>query len=275
MSDDATAVWERVAPAWRRHEDIIDTVSRPVTDWMIDRLGLRDGHVLLELGAGTGGAGLRAASSVELGRLILTDLSPTMVERARQRASEAGITSAECAVMSADSVDLDNGSVDAVLCRFVYMLLPDPAAALREARRVLRKNGRIALSVWGPLERNPWITLLGMAVMQHGEMPGPDPFGPGGLFSLSDASTLAKLVHEAGFEDVDVEEIGVSYRAADFDAYWTVQSEIAGPIAALLEDSPPETVASIRAAVEEATRPYSTEAGLDLPGIALAASARA
>ena len=65
--------------------------------------------------------------------------------------------------MDAEHMDLDDDSVDGVICRFGYMLMADPAAALAETRRVLRPGGRLVFSVWGPPDRNPWVSQLGHA----------------------------------------------------------------------------------------------------------------
>ena len=50
--------------------------------------------------------------------------------------------------MDAEKMDLEDDSVDGVICRWGYMLMADPAAALAETRRVLRDGGRLAFSVW-------------------------------------------------------------------------------------------------------------------------------
>ena len=57
--------------------------------------------------------------------------------------------------MEAEWIDLPTASVDGVLCRFGYMLLADPEAALRETRRVLKPGGRVALAVWDDLDAQP------------------------------------------------------------------------------------------------------------------------
>jgi ubiquinone/menaquinone biosynthesis C-methylase UbiE len=91
---------------------------------------------VLELAAGAGDTGFAAAS--DAGRLLCTDFSPAMLDVARRRAGELGITNVEFRVLDAEHLDLDTASVDGVLCRLGYMLVADPAAALAETRRVLR-----------------------------------------------------------------------------------------------------------------------------------------
>ena len=85
--------------------------------------------------------------------------------------------------MQAEWIDLPTASVDGVICRFGYMLLLDPEAALRETRRVLKPGGRVALAVWDDLERNPWMKVLREALVARGLAPVAVPDGPG-PFSL-------------------------------------------------------------------------------------------
>ena len=61
-----------------------------------------------------------------------------MVDVARANGQALGLTNVEYQVMDAESMDLDDESVDGVVCRFGYMLMADPLAALKETRRVLR-----------------------------------------------------------------------------------------------------------------------------------------
>ena len=85
------------------------------------------------------------------------------------------MTNVDYRVIDAERIELDDDSVDGVLCRFGYMLMADPAAALAETRRVLRPGGRLALAVWGALERNPFFAIIGISLVQRGHLPPPEP----------------------------------------------------------------------------------------------------
>ena len=73
-----------------------------------------------------------------------------MVDVARARATELGVRNVEFRIIDAESIDVPAAAVDVVLCRWGYMLMADPAAALQETRRVLRPGGRVALAAWDP-----------------------------------------------------------------------------------------------------------------------------
>ena len=193
-------VWEAMAPGWERWRARLADALTPVREWLVGALGPQPGETLLELGAGTGETGFEAAAMVgEDGRLISTDFSPEMVEVARRRGSELGLGNVDYRVIDAERIELDSGSVDGVLCQSAYMLAADPAAALAETRRVLRPGGRLALSVWGAPERNPWASIGGMILVERGHMPPPKPGAPG-VFSMASEERIEMLLEGAGFE---------------------------------------------------------------------------
>jgi ubiquinone/menaquinone biosynthesis C-methylase UbiE len=112
-------VAEQIAPTWERRRADIEGVSAPVREWLIGELAPQPGDTLLELAAGVGDTGFEAAALVgEQGRLICSDFSPAMLEAARRRGSELGISNVEYRVMDAERIELDADSVDGVVCRF-------------------------------------------------------------------------------------------------------------------------------------------------------------
>jgi SAM-dependent methyltransferase len=149
----------------------------------------------------------------------------------------------------------------------------DPAHAVGEIRRILRPGGRLALAVWGPRARNPWLGLVFDAVSAQLGTPLPPPGVPG-PFSLDDPDRLARLLTDAQRDDVVVTEAAVPLRAASFEEWWTRTSSLAGPLATRLAALPEHARQQLRARLTEAVRPYQTPAGLDFPGVSLLAAAR-
>jgi hypothetical protein len=117
-----------------------------------------------------------------------------------------------------------------VLYRYSYMLMSEPLQALRETRRVLRAGGRVAFSTWGEPQRNPWMTLSDGLMIERGLMVPFSTEGPG-MFAMPDAETITPLVTEAGFGEVEVEEMELSWRFDGSDELWIFASELQGPIA--------------------------------------------
>ena len=100
-------------------------------------------------------------------------------------------------MLDAERMDLEGDSVDGVGCRYGYMLMADPAAALRETRRVLRDGGRLAFAVWSTPERNPWVAIPAMTLVQRGHVPPPEPGAPG-VFALGHARAYPRAGQRGG-----------------------------------------------------------------------------
>ncbi len=267
------AIAEAIAPGWERRRPFIEETTAPVRDWMIDALAPQPGETVLELAAGAGDLGYAAAARLgETGRLVTADFSPAMLEVARRRGSALGVGNVDYRVMDAQDIELEDDSVDGILCRFGYMLMPDPQAALAEARRVLRPGGRLALAVWGPAERNLFFSLIGMALVRRGHIPPPDTTEPG-VFTLADPSRTRALLAEAGFGSVRLEEVPVVFGVAGAYEYLAIIADTAGPLGLALRDAGDDERARIADELREPLSKFAVASGYRLPGVALAASA--
>jgi ubiquinone/menaquinone biosynthesis C-methylase UbiE len=147
------------------------------------------------------------------GRLVSTDFSPNMLDVARRRGTELGLLNLDYRVIDAERIELAADSVDGVLCQSTYMLVGDPAAALAETRRVLRPDGRLALSVWGAPKRNPALRQVKRveALADHVRAAADGDV----LVTRDPASALYRLVEAAG--EVELTGVGLSLRAARDD----------------------------------------------------------
>jgi ubiquinone/menaquinone biosynthesis C-methylase UbiE len=253
--------WGEMAPGWEERNEWMTDLASPVNEWIVAQADLQPGQTILDVAAGPGDLGFRVAERVgPEGTVLSTDFAPKMVEVARRVGAARGVDNVEYRVLDAERMDLDDDSVDGIVCRWGYMLMADPAAALRESRRVLRDGGPLALAVWAAPERNPWAALPAMTLVQRGHVPPPEPGAPG-IFAMADPALIRSLVTEAGFGEPEIEEIAFEFRYEDFDEVWAVLIKLAGPIARVLKSLPDEERQATRDAIEEAVAPFRAEDG--------------
>jgi SAM-dependent methyltransferase len=264
---------QAIASGWERRRAFIEETTAPVRAWMLRELRPVPGATVLELAAGVGETGFEAAAAIgDRGRLITSDFSPAMLDAARRRGRERGVANVDYGVIDAERIDLATDSVDGVLCRFGYMLMGDPDAALAETRRVLRAGGQLALAVWGAPERNPFFGAIGAALVRGGHMPPPAPHEPD-PFSLAAPERVRSRLERAGFAEIRTEEVAVTFRVRDVAEYVEIVADTAGPIALALRGVSDDARPALAAELEQALRPHAVEGGHAVPGVALCAAA--
>jgi ubiquinone/menaquinone biosynthesis C-methylase UbiE len=253
--------WGEMASGWEDRREWMMDVTGPVNAWIAEKVDAQPGQTILDIASGTGDLGFAVAERVGAeGRVISTDFAPEMVDVARRQGEARGLTNVEHREMDAERMDLEDDSVDGVVCRWGYMLMADPAAALKETRRVLRDGGRLAFSVWRTPDRNPWAAVPGMTLVQRGHMPPPEPGAPG-IFALGEPGRVRELVTGAGFEEPEPEEIAFEFRYGDFDDLWDTLIRIAGPLARVINALPDDERQATREAIKENLSSYRDETG--------------
>lgn len=268
--------WEEAAAGWVRSQELLREFGAPVSHWMIDAVAPQPGQRVLELAAGLGETGLLAAELVApVGGAIISDQAEAMLAGARERAAQLGLSNVEFQVVNAEWIDMPVASVDVVLCRWGYMLMADPAAALGETRRVLRSGGRVGLAVWDSIEHNPWAQLPGLELRERGLATAAEPGAPG-PFALGRAEGVYELLQQAGFAEINVESLQLHRRHTSFDEYWESTLDLSRAMHDAVLSRPPAEIEEIQAAVKERFKPYEAADGtLDIPGRTLVASAGA
>jgi SAM-dependent methyltransferase len=270
------AGWEEAAPGWVRRQDAIRALGAPVSRWMLDAVSLKPGEEVLELASGLGETGMLAAAIVgPTGGVIVSDQADAMLDGARARAAELGLSNVEFRVLGAEWIDLPLASVDAVLCRWGYMLLADPAAALGETRRVLRPQGRVALAVWDSVQSNPWALLPSLELIERG-LTGPPAPGAPGPFALGDPERVRELLARAGFAEIDVQALDIEQRHPSVEVFWETTLDVSRGFHDAVLSRPEPEIAEIREGLASRLAPYtSADGALAIPARTLVASATA
>jgi SAM-dependent methyltransferase len=279
MSDyreESLQAWDKVSPGWAAMRESFQRIAMPVSRWMVDAIHPQPGQRILELAAGLGDTGLLAAERVGPdGSVLITDGTEGMIEQARRHAEEVGARNVELRTMQAEWIDLPAASVDGVLCRFGYMLLVDPEAALRETRRVLKPNGRVAFAVWGEMDRNPWFGVLRDVLHEREVLPPLPPDAPGPM-ALSTPGAVETLLDATGFDDIEVEPLELTFDPASLDEWWEYVTHTSPSVGDALQKLSPADHYELRDLVDAGYAPYVQDDGsLKLPGLALVAAATA
>jgi SAM-dependent methyltransferase len=243
--------WNRFSVNWADEHEFLARTTGVVGERMVERLDPGTGETVLELAAGTGDTGFRIAERLgDDGRLLMTDFAQGMVDAARRRGEEQGVSNVDYRVLDAERMDLDDDSFDGVACRFGYMLMGDPARALAETRRVLRDDGRLVFAVWAAPDRNLWAAIAGMTMVEMGHMPPPEPGRPS-MFAMADPTRITELVTGAGFSAPEVEPVAVDWGYSSPEEHWRKTLKLAGPIADAYGSLEPSAQDEVRKRVTE------------------------
>jgi ubiquinone/menaquinone biosynthesis C-methylase UbiE len=182
---------------------LVPTITAKWAEDLIDRARPVAGESVLDVACGTGVVARLAAKRMARGRVTGLDLNKPMLAVARSLPIEG--VPVDWTEGSALDLPFPAGSVDLVLCQQGFQFFPDRKLALREMRRVLSPWGRLALSVYSPIERTPGANAFVLALdrvlgasaskIKRGEH----------VFNTPDE--LRVLLIGAGFANVEVETV--------------------------------------------------------------------
>lgn len=218
---------------------------------LVEALDPAEGSSALDVGTGPGTVArvlaLRLGSS---GRIIATDISPAMLELARNKLPLSKGAPIEYVESPAAPLAVSSSEFDLVTCQQVLQFAPDPHAALKEMRRALRPGGRIGLTTWTAITENPMFLGLQTAVRKVlGDGPAQQFEGP---WSLS-GERVAELMETTGFNDIVLHRRSLPLTlpgAADAARQVFAFSSLAATLSALDESQREALRAAVRSELE-------------------------
>ena len=254
--------WEDAAEAWNRWGPVLEHWLGEATELMLDTAGVRAGSRVLDVAAGAGGQTLTAARRVgPSGRVVATDISPTILGYAAAAAARAGLTTVETVEADGENLDgLASGGFDAVISRLGLIYFPDQHRALSGMRRALADGGRVAAIVYSTPDRNEFFSVPVSIIRSRAQLPPPQPGQPG-PFSLGGPGVLEAALVRAGFHDVTVEAVPAPVRLASAAECVRFERESFGALHQMLAGVPADERPAVWEAIETALTRFETPSG--------------
>jgi SAM-dependent methyltransferase len=268
--------WNGAAAArWVHHQASIDRAMGAFGLGAIERLALRSGERVLDVGCGSGDTLIELARRVgAAGEVVGVDASRPLLERARAR------------VHGTPNIQLVEADVarhaweprfDALFSRFGVMFFADPVRAFQNLRHALVPDGRLGFACWQSLDDNPWCALpLAAARSVIEVLPDPPATHAPGPFAFADPRHIRRVLSNAGYQRIELSSFRTPMVISEegLDAAIDFALHI-GPVARIFAEQSDAIADAIRQRLRSALAPVATAKTVTLEGAVWLVSARA
>ena len=267
--------WNQSAKGWNDKNAQIRDWLRDSTSAMIEMANIKTGSRVLDVAAGAGDQTLDIAKRVgPSGSVLATDLSPAILEYAKDNAQRAGYSNVETKAVDGENLGVEEASFDAAVCRLGLMFYPDPAKGLREIFRALKPGSRACTMVFSSPDKNPCVAILVSTAFKHAGLPPRDPYQPGGLLSLGKPGLIDELFQKAGFSEVATTKVLAPFRLPSAKDYLDFIRTSAGPILQILSKLDEAGKQAAWAEIEDKLSAFNTASGWEGPNELLLTAGR-
>jgi ubiquinone/menaquinone biosynthesis C-methylase UbiE len=272
--DKAFHAWQNSAQYWDKYRALITEMYAPVTSGLVEEAQIGIGKEVLDIGGGSGEPSLTISRIVgPTGLVTYTDPAGGMLESAQAEAGKRSLTNIQFRQCSADDLPFADCTFDVAVGRFSAMFFVDPGTAVREALRVVRKDGCIAFAVWGSREANPFFSSITDVIDQF--LAAPEDSDAPDAFRFAVPHKLAGILEQAGAKNGIERQLNFQIEAAiSFEQFWQLRTEMSGTLREKMARLTPAQVSTVKQAVADATRRYFASGTMSFPAEALIISGR-
>lgn len=232
--------WARFAP--------LEIMTTPPAARLVSFAGIKAGEQVLDVGCGTGVVALTARRNGA--KVTGLDLTPALLERARENAAIAGVGDVTWKEGDAEALPFGDASFDVVVSQFGHIFAPRADVCIREMLRVLKPGGRIAFSTWPPeLAIGKIFALTGKY------LPAPPGVTPPGAWG--DPAFVRERLGNV-VKDLTFDRATVLFPALTLKHYRAGMESNAGPVIRIVQllQEDPAKLAAFRAEIESVLAPY-------------------
>ena len=225
---------------------------------MVQLAKIKKNEMILDLACGTGVLSKKISSKIGLRGLVVgIDTSPGALDVAKKECKK----NLEFIISDAENIHFDE-CFDAVTCQYALFFFPNSQRALANAKRALKKGGRIAVSVHG--KKVPFFTSILDAVTEF--IPDYIPPGSPNLDRFGTKKSLSNEIRKAGFRNIKTTEFCFGYSPGTFEDYWkNYLKYIAKPLKAKLDNLTRSQRIKLKKLARENTKPYTKSGKITFP----------
>jgi len=229
--------WDSVALGWQKWWKIFENGAQIVSDKLVDLADVRPNSKVLDIATGIGEPAITAANRVgSSGYVLAIDLSSQMLSIAKQRASSRNFENRmEFKEGDAETIDLQPSTFDAGVCRWGLMFLSNIEIGLLNIHKSLVDGGKFADAVWSTADKVPQLSIPMNIARRETNTPLPPPGTPG-PFGLADEKLLHAVFEAAGFRNIEIEKVNVTFKFDTAEDFTKFTKDIAAPVNTILKN---------------------------------------
>jgi ubiquinone/menaquinone biosynthesis C-methylase UbiE len=273
--DKALHAWKTSAPYWDKYRDVITEMFAPLTSGLVQEARIGTGQKVLDIGGGSGEPSLTISKVVgPTGSVMYTDPVAGMLESAKREGNRRGLTNIQFRQCSALELPFADCAFDMAVGRLSAMFFAEPVAAIREALRVVLKNGCIAFAVWAAKEANPFFSTITDVMDRFLDTSSKDPDAPD-AFRFAVPGKLAGILEQAEAKNVIERQLSFQIEAAiSFEQFWKLRTQMSETLREKMAKLAPAQIPNVKQAVADAAQIYFASGTMSFPAEALIVSGR-